>query len=496
MRILVLNGVNLDVPRTPRPGSSTAGSSLGELESQIYAVGDASSDSSVRVPADEQRGRVRQVLIHEALDWADGVIVNPARVDALQLRDPRRARAVRRLRSSRCTSRTSSEREEWRARLGDRRPRGAADHRQSTGRLPARRSNCCVATRVNEPRRAGPRASLEEPLLVYEPGERPLPHAGSRARTRRSSSERTSRALTARTSGMRRRPRDRRLRVRQREARPVPGRCRSSSPGRSGSGRPRSAEHYRVSTPAGSSVPAPRTRSRSCAGRATRGRARRGPSGRRRSSTSRSKPRTKVTSCRTGARARLALRAVPARGERRGCLPPHHGVGPERGQVTTELSDRRARRPARRCSSTRAASSTATAPTARGLSPPEASRTKPKRAYEVSVSTRLASGRRAEAVLPRRVGPGGDSAAWTGSPRQATARGTPGHGLGHGIGLRRPREDPRLAQVKVSEHPSECGNGQSTVGIYLSGLGDPDRGSRHSSRTPEPEVLTTFPKEQ
>ena len=51
---------------------------------------------------------------HETRTWAEGVIVNPGRLDALQLRDPRRRRALPAARSSRCTSRTSPKREEWR----------------------------------------------------------------------------------------------------------------------------------------------------------------------------------------------------------------------------------------------------------------------------------------------------------------------------------------------------------------------------------------------
>ncbi len=74
MRILVLNGVNLNVlgKRDPK---LYGGWSLGELESQIYQWA-RDHDSSAQCKQTNHEGELIG-WIHEALDWADGVIVNP-----------------------------------------------------------------------------------------------------------------------------------------------------------------------------------------------------------------------------------------------------------------------------------------------------------------------------------------------------------------------------------------------------------------------------------
>ena len=75
MRILVLNGVNLDVVGRRDP-DMYGGLSLGELESRIYQwARDIGSSAQCKQTNDE--GEYIN-WIHEALDWADGVIVNPA----------------------------------------------------------------------------------------------------------------------------------------------------------------------------------------------------------------------------------------------------------------------------------------------------------------------------------------------------------------------------------------------------------------------------------
>jgi 3-dehydroquinate dehydratase-2 len=74
MRILVLNGVNLNVLGRRDP-SLYGGLSLGELESRIYQwARDVNSSAQCKQTNDE--GEFVN-WIHEALDWADGVIVNP-----------------------------------------------------------------------------------------------------------------------------------------------------------------------------------------------------------------------------------------------------------------------------------------------------------------------------------------------------------------------------------------------------------------------------------
>ena len=75
MRILVLNGVNLDVVGRRDP-DMYGGLSLGELESRIYQWS-RDVDSSAQCKQTNSEGEYVN-WIHEALDWADGVIVNPA----------------------------------------------------------------------------------------------------------------------------------------------------------------------------------------------------------------------------------------------------------------------------------------------------------------------------------------------------------------------------------------------------------------------------------
>ena len=75
MRILVVNGVNLDV--LGRRDPETYGSlSLNELESRIYEWA-RDVDSSAQCKQTNSEGEYVNYL-HEGLDWADGVIVNPA----------------------------------------------------------------------------------------------------------------------------------------------------------------------------------------------------------------------------------------------------------------------------------------------------------------------------------------------------------------------------------------------------------------------------------
>src|SRR5207247_901164 len=85
------------------------------------------------------------------------------RLDALQLRDPRRARAVRR--ADRRSAPVEHRRERGlAAHLRDLGPRGAQDHRKGRRRLQGG-DRMAVAERVSE-RVERLRATLEEPLLV------------------------------------------------------------------------------------------------------------------------------------------------------------------------------------------------------------------------------------------------------------------------------------------------------------------------------------------
>jgi len=74
MRILVLNGVNLNVLGRRDP-VHYGGMGLGELESKIYQWA-RDHDSSAQCKQTNNEGEYIN-WIHEALDWADGIIVNP-----------------------------------------------------------------------------------------------------------------------------------------------------------------------------------------------------------------------------------------------------------------------------------------------------------------------------------------------------------------------------------------------------------------------------------
>ena len=91
MRVDVLNGVNLDVARAARPGALRR-----PLPARARAA-DLRLGRGARphrpLPADEQRGRVRR-LVPRLARLGRRRDRQPGRVDALQLRDPRRARAL------------------------------------------------------------------------------------------------------------------------------------------------------------------------------------------------------------------------------------------------------------------------------------------------------------------------------------------------------------------------------------------------------------------
>jgi 3-dehydroquinate dehydratase II len=75
VRVIVLNGVNLDVLGRREPGLY-GGLSLEELESRIYGWAAELGLSVVCRQTNDEGQYVR--WCHEALDWAEGVIANPA----------------------------------------------------------------------------------------------------------------------------------------------------------------------------------------------------------------------------------------------------------------------------------------------------------------------------------------------------------------------------------------------------------------------------------
>ena len=73
--MLVLNGVNLDVVGRRRP-EVYGGLTLAELESRIYSW---ASELGLTVLCRQTNEEGQYVAwCHEALDWADGVVANPA----------------------------------------------------------------------------------------------------------------------------------------------------------------------------------------------------------------------------------------------------------------------------------------------------------------------------------------------------------------------------------------------------------------------------------
>jgi 3-dehydroquinate dehydratase-2 len=75
VRIEVLNGVNLDV-LARREGEVYGGLSISELETQIYAWA-AELGCTVRCRQTNMEGEYVE-FCHDALDWADALVVNPA----------------------------------------------------------------------------------------------------------------------------------------------------------------------------------------------------------------------------------------------------------------------------------------------------------------------------------------------------------------------------------------------------------------------------------
>lgn len=74
MRIVVLNGVNLDVLGRRDP-ALYGGITLSELETRIYEWA-AELECTVRCRQTNHEGEYVD-WCHDALDWADGVILNP-----------------------------------------------------------------------------------------------------------------------------------------------------------------------------------------------------------------------------------------------------------------------------------------------------------------------------------------------------------------------------------------------------------------------------------
>ena len=159
MRIAVLNGVNLDV-LDRRDAVHYGGLTLADLESRIYAWS-KEFECTTRCRQTNHEGQFID-WCHDALDWADGVILNPgawshysyAIRDAVELfKVP-----VVEVHLSKIEAR-----EEWRRRVGDQRPGDEARLRRGAGGLPDG-DRVPGGQRVSRIERLA--ALLDEPLLV------------------------------------------------------------------------------------------------------------------------------------------------------------------------------------------------------------------------------------------------------------------------------------------------------------------------------------------
>ena len=232
MRVDVLNGVNFDVLDRRDP-AIYGGLSLHELEQRIEAWA-GELGHTVRCRQTNSEGEYVEVLPRLAR-LGRGRDRQPGRVEPLQLRDPRRARALRRADRRGAPLEPGGARRGVAAHLRDRAARGEADPRPRPRRATARRSSSSAA-RVNG-RVDRLRERLEEPLLVSNPANvRYLSGLASSNAALLVEPERVRalHRLPLRGDG----PRDRGRRVRRREARPLPDAVRAARPGRSASRRP------------------------------------------------------------------------------------------------------------------------------------------------------------------------------------------------------------------------------------------------------------------
>ena len=166
MRVLVLNGVNLDVLGRRDP-TLYGGLSLAELESRIYEWA-RELELTVQCRQTNDEGEFVN-WCHDALRHGRRDRRQPRRVDALRMGDPRRARAARRSPIVEVHLSNVDEREEWRRDVRRLRPRRRALRRPRARRLPKLALDLSEGARRMSARIERLRASLEEPLLVTNP---------------------------------------------------------------------------------------------------------------------------------------------------------------------------------------------------------------------------------------------------------------------------------------------------------------------------------------
>ena len=126
------------------------------------------------LPPDEPRGRVRR-LPPPGARHGGRAHRQPRRLDALLVGDPRRARAVHRCRSSRCTCPTSTTREEWRRHSVLDRARRHAGRREGLRRLPRGARAAGGETEPDMSRLDRLAAALDGAVARHRRRQRPLP---------------------------------------------------------------------------------------------------------------------------------------------------------------------------------------------------------------------------------------------------------------------------------------------------------------------------------
>ena len=488
MRIDVLNGVNLNLLGRRDP-ATYGGQSIQDLETQIYAWA-RELDLQVRCRQTGPRGGVRR-LPPPGPRLGGRPDRQPRRLDALLVGDPRRARAVRRYRSSRCTCSNVDEREEWRRHsvltgLGGMRIVGQGIRRVPRGALQLLEREAPWMTRLE---RLGGRASTMPLLVTYgvnvryltgfdssncallvEPGGATTLYTDFRYLEAAKAVDGVEVVQTP--AGRRRRAR----RAARRDAHRLRGGTRLDL---------RAVGDARA--PAAPTSCRPVVRSRRCVRSRTRTRSQRSAVLRAISDAVYAALAQERLAGRTEADVAWWIeRAFRERGAEAPLLRADRRVGRERLEAARRRGRHRHRRLGRSSRSTWAASSTATAPTARGRSRPASCRRSCRGLRSSSREAQLAG---LAAVRAGAHGRDVDAASRIGIEAAGLCEAY-GHGLGHGVGLE-VHEAP-VAAAGVDRRPRAGKRRHGRAGPLPPGCRRlPHRGPRrrHRGRLRDPDAL-------